>query len=127
MGLEDEEYDITNLIMDIQKMSRVKRAIVFDVLLSICEGQEISVNNLTALRRLATYEMLLRDSDLMNPSLSEDERLRRAEHLLSTYKRLRNSRPDFRENNEQLKTARRIAQTAQSGRQAAKLLTAGQM
>ena len=39
---------------------------------------------LAAALAVARYEVLARHVDLLNPQLAEDERLRRAEHLLTT-------------------------------------------
>lgn len=64
--------------------------------------------DLTTARIMAAYEILVRESDLMNPVLSEAERLRRAGNLISTYNRLRKHDPEFHDNNDQLRAARRI-------------------
>lgn len=64
--------------------------------------------DLTTARMMAAYEVLVRDSDLTNPALVEDERLRRATRLLKTYNRLRKYDPDFHDSNDQLRAARRI-------------------
>jgi hypothetical protein len=73
-----------------------------------------------AARRLASYEVLARESDLTNPELSEAEKRRRAGHLLLTYDRLREVRPDFEDTNDQLTAARRIKKAAYRERQRAK-------
>jgi tetratricopeptide (TPR) repeat protein len=72
-------------------------------------------------RLLATYEVLVRHSDLMNPALTEEDRLRRAEYLLKTYKRLRKAKPDFHDSNDQLRVARQVTQSAYRERKRAKL------
>jgi DNA-binding XRE family transcriptional regulator len=71
-------------------------------------------------RLKATYEVLIRKSDLNNSTMPEQERLRRAEHLLTTYKRLRKINPDFHDDSEQLKTARSITNKANYQRRIAK-------
>jgi hypothetical protein len=77
-------------------------------------------NTLLAAKRLATYEVLVRESDLTNRELAQGERLRRAGHLLLTYDRLREVRPDFKDTNDQLTAARRIQKAAYRERQRAK-------
>jgi hypothetical protein len=74
---------------------------------------------LLAARRLAAYEVLVRESDLTNRELAQGERLRRAGHLLLTYDRLREVRPDFKDTNDQLTAARRIQKAAYRERQRA--------
>jgi hypothetical protein len=64
--------------------------------------------DLTTARMMAAYEVLVRESDLLNPELSEPEQLRRAGNLISTYNRLRKHDPKFHDNNDQLRAARRI-------------------
>src|SRR5271167_3292673 len=76
--------------------------------------------DLAAARLSATYEVLTRHSDLANPELAEDERLRRAENLLSTYGRLRKVKADFRDTGDELRAARRIQKAAYRERQRAK-------
>lgn len=67
-----------------------------------------------AARLSAAYEVLVRHCDLLNPALAEGERLRRAERLLKTYKRLRQAKPNFRDDaNPQLRAARRISSKRQ--------------
>jgi hypothetical protein len=65
-------------------------------------------SNLTAARLMATYEILVRESDLANPALSNDERMSRAIHLRKTYDRLRKLIPSFRDDAEQLRLARKL-------------------
>src|SRR4029077_18344177 len=77
-------------------------------------------NNLTAARLLAAYEVLARDSDLANPSLSQKERLRRARHLVRTYERLRKVNPSFRDEGAQLRAARSAINQFQYQRRKAK-------
>jgi hypothetical protein len=76
--------------------------------------------SLLAARRLAAYEVLVRESNLTNPELAQGERVRRAGHLLLTYDRLREVRPDFKDTNDQLTAARRIQKAAYRERQRAK-------
>jgi primosomal protein N'' len=76
--------------------------------------------NLAAVRLSATYDVLVRDSDLSNPQLSEPERLRRAEHLVKTYKRLRKVDPDFHDDADQLRLARKMINKRQYERRKAK-------
>jgi tetratricopeptide (TPR) repeat protein len=72
-------------------------------------------------RLLATYEVLVRKSDLNNSAMPERERLRRAERLLTTYKRLRKIKPDFHDDSDQLKAARSITNKANYQRHLAKV------
>jgi Ankyrin repeats (3 copies) len=76
-------------------------------------------DDLKRARLIASYEVLVRNSDLSNPGLAEVERLRRAEHLLTTYKRLHRVNPDFRDDSEQIKAARSITNRANYRRQLA--------
>jgi hypothetical protein len=56
--------------------------------------------------QLATYRALVRNVDLLNPELPEDERKRRAKRLVQAYERLRARRPTFHDhNNKQLLAA----------------------
>jgi hypothetical protein len=56
--------------------------------------------------QLATYRALVQNVDLLNPELSDDERLRRAKRLVQAYERLRARRPSFHDhNNKQLLAA----------------------
>jgi uncharacterized protein YjbI with pentapeptide repeats len=77
--------------------------------------------DLTMARMTAAYEVLVRDSDLTNPALVEDERLRRATRLLKTYNRLRKHDPDFHDSNDQLRAARRIERAHSRQNKKAKL------
>jgi hypothetical protein len=70
--------------------------------------------------QLANYRALVQHVDLLNPELSEDERRRRANRLLTAYDRLRDVRPNFRDSNAQLTEARRIKKAAHRERQKAK-------
>jgi hypothetical protein len=69
-------------------------------------------NAVLAAERLAAYEVLVRGSDLTNPELAKDERVRRAERLLRTYDCLLKVKPDFRDKDGQLTAARRIHMAA---------------
>jgi hypothetical protein len=84
------------------------------------EAVERAKPDLATVRLSAAYEVLARQSDLTNPALSEDERLRRAGHLLTTYDRLRRRNPEFRDNSAQLRAARRIQKAAYRQRQRVK-------
>ena len=77
--------------------------------------------DLTTVRLKAAYQELVRE--FSNPTLTEDERLSRAENLLSTYKRLLKRDPDFcDDDNEQLRAAAgRISQQTYYQRRKAKL------
>jgi hypothetical protein len=66
----------------------------------------------TAAGRLANYEFLIGNVDLENPELDPVDRLRRAEHLLTTYKRLRKVNANFYDDSPQLKAARSITNRA---------------
>jgi hypothetical protein len=77
-------------------------------------------NGLLAAQRLATYEVLVRESDLTNPQLADAVKQRRAGNLLLTYARLRDVRPEFEDANEQLTAARRIQKAGYRERQRAK-------
>jgi len=55
---------------------------------------------------------LIGDVDLENPELDPVDRLRRAEHLLTTYKRLRKVNANFYDDSPQLKAARSITNRA---------------
>jgi hypothetical protein len=79
---------------------------------------------LTAVRLKATYEVLLRESDLTNPKLSNEERLRRAEHLLVTYKRLRRLVPKFHDKSGELQAARSLTNSKNYQRRKAKVAAA---
>lgn len=86
----------------------------------------VKAKALSAASRLsAAYEALVRHSDLSNPALAEDERLRRANRLLKTYERLRKFSPDFRDSSDELRAARRIQKAAYRKRQRAKLSNNG--
>jgi hypothetical protein len=56
----------------------------------------------------AAYKAMLKHVDLLNPRLAEDERLRRAARLLKTYNRIRKRDPEFHDDSDQLRAARRI-------------------
>jgi hypothetical protein len=73
-----------------------------------------------AARRLASYEVLARDSDLTNPKLPEAVKRQREGNLLSAYDRVQEIRPDFKDTNGQLTAARRIQKAAYRERQRAK-------
>jgi Tfp pilus assembly protein PilF len=77
---------------------------------------------LTAARLKATYEILVRESDLANPKLSDEERMSRAIHLRKTYYRLRKLDPSFKDTDEQLRLATKLLNgRAYQRRKAAKL------
>jgi hypothetical protein len=77
---------------------------------------------LTAVRLKAAYEVLVRESDLANPKLSDEERMSRAIHLRNTYDRLHKLDPSFEDRSEQLKLARKLLNArAYQRRKAAKL------
>lgn len=77
---------------------------------------------LRAARLRATYELLVRDSDLANPELSNDERMSRAIHLRNTYDRLHKLVPSFHDDAEQLRLARKMLNNrAHQRRKAAEL------
>jgi hypothetical protein len=63
---------------------------------------------LSAARALATYKALAKHLDLLNPWLTEAEKLTRAERLVKAYKRLRKLKPDFRDTGAQMQAASRI-------------------
>lgn len=86
---------------------------------SLYRIEDRSPEDLIVVRRRAGYEALLRQSDLSNPLLSDSERLRRAARLLKAYERLRKVDPDFRDNGEELRSARRIQKSAHRERQKA--------
>jgi tetratricopeptide (TPR) repeat protein len=80
---------------------------------------------LTIARLKAAYDILLRESDLANPSLPEDDRMRRAIHLHKTYYRLRRRDPNFHDESEQLRLARNLLNSrAYQRRKAANLAVA---
>jgi hypothetical protein len=62
----------------------------------------------SATLQLATYRALLRNVDLLNPELSQDERLTRARRLVRAYERVRERRPKFHDDGAQLRAARSI-------------------
>jgi hypothetical protein len=81
--------------------------------------------------QLATYRALLRNVDLLNPELAEDEQLRRAKRLVKAYGRVRERRPNFHDKHKQLQAAFSIVnshqyeRTGKPKREAAKRLAAG--
>jgi hypothetical protein len=79
---------------------------------------------LTAARLLATYEILVRDSDLANPLLPDEERMRRAIHLRKTYQRLRERNPSFHDDSEQLRLARKLLNSRAYQRRKAAMVSA---
>lgn len=71
---------------------------------------------LRAARLKATYETLVRNSDLENPSLSLLERRRQAKHIDKTYYNLRQLIPSYRDDSEQLRLAQRELSRGRSKR-----------
>jgi hypothetical protein len=71
---------------------------------------------LRAARLQATYETLVRNSDLENPSLSLLERRRQAKHIDKTYYRLRELVPAYRDDSQQLRLAQRELSRGRSKR-----------
>jgi hypothetical protein len=69
--------------------------------------------------QLATYRALVENVDLENPELAPDERLTRANRLLTAYGRAQAVKPGFRDSNIQLTAARRIQKAAHRERQRA--------
>jgi hypothetical protein len=67
----------------------------------------------------ATYKSLLQHVDLLNPELPKDERRRRAKRLVQAYGRLRERRPKFHDDNEQLSAAFSIVNKVQYERRKA--------
>ncbi len=59
-------------------------------------------------RLKAAYEVLVRESNLADPKLPDDERLRRSANLRNTYDRLHKLDPSFHDNSEQLRLARNL-------------------
>jgi len=66
----------------------------------------------TAAGRLANYEFLAGTVDLENPALAVAEQRRRANGLLTAYRRVQEVRRDFTDSNIQLTAARRIQKGA---------------
>lgn len=79
-----------------------------DLNIAVKQAKASNTLELTKALAVARYEVLARHVDLLNPRLAEGERLRRAERLVTAYKRLRKLKPDFRDTGEQLRAARRI-------------------
>jgi hypothetical protein len=77
--------------------------------------------NLPLVRLMATYEVLSRQSDLLNPELDQTERLRRARNFVRTYERLREAKPDFDDDSAELQRARSIVNKDNYQRRKAKL------
>jgi hypothetical protein len=69
----------------------------------------------------ASYEILARHVDLLNPQLGEGEKVTRAERLLKSYKRQRKANPDFYDDSPQLVAARSIVNRANYQRRKSKL------
>jgi hypothetical protein len=119
VSLNMSETEATSLVNDVfEKLGWSGRVVVpktSDIDFPVRQGDlrpDEAKADLARARLLAAYEVLTRDSDLSNPALAEDERLRRAENLLSTYRRLRRRDPDFHDSGDQLRAARRIQKAA---------------
>ena len=61
---------------------------------------------------MSRYELLARRVDLLNPRLSDAEKLTRANRLAAAFRRLRKLVPDFEDKGEQMQAARRIRMAA---------------
>lgn len=79
---------------------------------------------LTLARLKTAYEVLVRESNLANPELSEDERLRLARHITETYDRLRRHDRNFHDNATQLRLARNLMNSKNYQRRKAKKVSA---
>jgi tetratricopeptide (TPR) repeat protein len=77
--------------------------------------------------QLATYKALVQNVDLLNPELPEAERLRRSRRLVRAYGRVRERRPKFRDDNEQLRAAYSIVNSDQYQRDKLKREAAGKL
>jgi tetratricopeptide (TPR) repeat protein len=92
-----------------------------DLNIQVKQAQAEALAPMAAALALARYEVLARHVDLLNPRLTEDERLRRAERLVKAYERARKANPDFRDTGEELRAARRIRMADFRQRKRAKL------